>query len=100
MNYDHKDGILPPEVWITRGKINKQANVKIFRCQFRIFWSIKYGIESFVDVISLKTTIAGLKYSEIYLFICIFDLFTYSISRVDKNHDFLKINQKNLGFFI
>ena len=55
-------------------------------------------VESFVDVISFKTTIAGLKYSEIYLFVFIFDLFTYSISRVDKNHDFFEINQKIWGF--
>ena len=53
-----------------------------------------------MDVISLKTTIVAMKYSEIYLFLFIFVLFIYSLSRVDKNHDFFEKNQKNLGFFI
>ena len=41
-----------------------------------------------------------MKYSEIYLFLFIFVLFIYSLSRVDKNHDFFEKNQKNLGIFI
>ena len=47
----------------------------------------------------LKTTIAGMKYSEIYLFLFIFVLFIYSLSRVDKNHDFFEKNQKKSGDF-